>query len=60
MIKGGLVRQNTSIIIIFLSEMEVNINPRDNKALKPTKEKLMCTKEAPLCLTHAQEKQTHT
>lgn len=60
MIKGGLVREDPSIIIIFLSQMEVNINLRDKKALKSTKEKLICTKKAPFCLTHAQEKQTHT
>lgn len=38
MIKAGLVRKNASNIIIFLSQMGVNVNLRDNKALKSTKE----------------------
>lgn len=59
MIKAGLVREDASVIIIFLSQMAVNINLKDNKALKSTKEKFICTKKTPLCLTCAQEKQTH-
>lgn len=58
MIKAGLVREDTSVII-FLSQMAVNINLKDNKTLKSTKEKFICTKKTPLCLTRAQEKQTH-
>lgn len=34
MIKAALVREDPSIIIIFLSQMKVNINLRDKKSLK--------------------------
>lgn len=41
MIKAGLVTENaTIIIIIFLSQIVVNINLRDKKSLKINKEKI--------------------
>lgn len=40
MIKAELVREDPSIIIIFLSQMEVNIHLRDKKSLKINKGKI--------------------
>lgn len=59
MIKAVLVREDASIVIIFSSQMTVNIILKDHKALKLTKEKFRVTKKIRLCLTHAQENQTN-
>jgi len=59
MTKAILVREDTSVGIIFSPQMAVNIILKDHKALELIKKKFVFPKKMPLHLTHAQENQTN-